>query len=113
MAETPPPSSAPPALAAALDDLPAKGADLVDTFVELVRDKAVRPLTLVARALVYGIVVLVAALVTAVLVSIASIRLLTVYAFREHVWISDLVVGGLFVLLGLVAWSRRTAKGDA
>jgi FtsH-binding integral membrane protein len=42
-----------------------------------------------------------------VLISITSIRLLTVYAFSGRVWLSDLVVGVLFVVAGLLAWSRR------
>jgi FtsH-binding integral membrane protein len=46
--------------------------------------------------------------VTVVLVSIASIRILTVYAFSGRVWLSDLVVGAVFVIVGLVAWSRRS-----
>jgi hypothetical protein len=91
-----------------LADLPTRGTDLVDTLVELLRDRAVRPLTLATRAVVFGIIILAASLVTMVLVSITLIRLLTVYAFDGRVWLSDLVVGGLFVIIGLVAWSRRT-----
>ena len=33
-----------------------------------------------------------------------------VYAFRGRVWLSDMVVGGLFVIGGLVAWSQRTTR---
>jgi FtsH-binding integral membrane protein len=39
--------------------------------------------------------------------SITLIRLLTVYAFDGRVWLSDLVVGIVFVVAGVVAWSRR------
>jgi hypothetical protein len=31
-----------------------------------------------------------------------------VYAFDGRVWLSDLVVGAAFVILGIVAWSQRT-----
>jgi len=48
-----------------------------------------------------------------VLVSIALIRLLTVYAFDGRVWLSDLVVGAVFVILGIVAWSQRTGSSAA
>jgi hypothetical protein len=92
----------------ALDDLPTRGADYVDTLVELLRDKTVRPLTLATRAVVFGIIIFAAAVVTAVLVSITLIRLLTVYAFDGRVWLSDLVVGAVCVIVGIVAWSRRT-----
>ena len=89
-------------------DWPSRAADLVDTVVALLRDKTVRPVTLVARAVVFGIVVLAASVVTVTLVSIALVRLLTVYAFHGRVWASDLLVGALFVALGVVAWSQRT-----
>ena len=101
-----------------IGDLPARGADWVDTLVELLRDKAVRPLTLATRAVVFGIIIFAAAVVTVVLLSITLIRLLTVYAFDGRVWLSDLVVGAVFVTLGIVAWSQRsdpnaTAEGSA
>jgi hypothetical protein len=92
----------------ALGDLPGRGADWVDTVVELLRDKTVRPLTLATRVVVFGIIVFAAAVVTVVLLSITLIRLLTVYAFDGRVWLSDLVVGALFVEVGMVAWSRRS-----
>jgi hypothetical protein len=91
----------------ALADLPTRGADLVDTLVELLRDKAVRPLTLATRAVVFGIIIFAASIVTVVLLSITLIRLLTVYAFDGRVWLSDLVVGAVFVIAGIVAWSKR------
>jgi hypothetical protein len=91
-------------------DWPARVADQVDALVAVLRDKTVRPLTLVARALVFGIIVLAAAISTVTLLSIALIRLLTVYAFNGRVWASDLVVGAVFVIVGLVAWSRRTVR---
>ncbi len=96
-----------------LADLPTRGTDLVDTLVELLRDRAVRPITLATRAVVFGIIILAASLVSLVLISITLIRLLTVYAFDGRVWLSDLVVGALFVTTGLVAWSRRTNPSAA
>jgi FtsH-binding integral membrane protein len=91
---------------------------MVDGLVALLRDKTVRPLTLATRAIVFGIIVFAASVVTVVLVSITLIRLLTVYAFSGRVWLSDLVVGVLFVVAGLVAWSQRrdpsaSAEGQA
>ena len=90
-----------------LADLPVRGADLVDSLVTLLRDKTVRPLTLATRAVVFGIIVFAASVVTIVLGSIALIRILTVYAFDGRVWLSQLVVGLLFVAVGIVAWSQR------
>lgn len=105
---TPDPRPSPGAPAAG--DWPARAADLVDAVVEVLRDKTVRPLTLVARAVVFGVIVMAAATVTVALLSIAAVRLLTVYVFDGRVWASDLLVGAVFVVVGLVAWSRRFAK---
>ncbi len=96
----------------ALNDLPTRGADAVDTLVDLVRDKAVRPLTLATRAIVFGIIILAASVVTLTLLSITLIRLLTVYVFDGRVWLSDLVVGGLFVIIGVLAWSQRVDRAN-
>jgi hypothetical protein len=90
-----------------LSDLPVRATDLVDTLVTLLRDKTVRPLTLATRAIVFGIIVFAASVVTVVLVSISLIRILTVYAFDGRVWLSDLVVGLLFVAAGIVSWIMR------
>ncbi|MGO9028366.1 MAG: hypothetical protein ACLQOZ_07030 [Acidimicrobiales bacterium] len=91
-------------------DWPARAADLIESLVAAVRDKTVRPITLVARALVFGIIVFAATVTTVTLLSIALVRLLTVYAFNGRVWASDLVVGAVFVGIGLLAWSQRTAR---
>jgi FtsH-binding integral membrane protein len=80
---------------------------MVDNLVALLRDRTVRPLTLVTRAIVFGIIVFAASVVTIVLLSITLIRILTVYAFDGRVWLADLVVGVLFVVIGIVAWSQR------
>ncbi|MDA8147702.1 MAG: hypothetical protein M0Z93_02850 [Actinomycetota bacterium] len=93
-------------------DWPARAADLVDTVAALVRDRAIRPVVLVARALVFGLLVVVASTVTAVLLAIAAVRLLTVYAFDGRVWAADFLIGAVFVGGGLVAWSRRGAPKD-
>jgi hypothetical protein len=85
---------------------------MVDSLVELLRDKTVRPLTLATRAIVFGIIVFAASVVTVVLLSVTLIRLLTVYAFDGRVWLSDLVVGALFVVAGVVAWSQRSTSSD-
>jgi hypothetical protein len=109
MDPTPDPSASRLPGSSTLGDLPTRGADWVDTVVELLRDRTVRPLTLATRVVVFGIIVFAAAVVTVVLLSITLIRLLTVYAFDGRVWLSDLVVGLLFVAAGIVAWSQRSS----
>jgi hypothetical protein len=95
-----------------LAELPVRATDWVESLVTLLRDRTVRPLTLVARAIVFGIIVLAASVVSLTLVAVAIIRLFTVYAFGGRVWLSDLVVGALFVAAGAAAylWGRRSNR---
>jgi len=92
-------------------DLPAKATERIDQLVDLLRDKSVRPLTLAARAIMFGVIVFAASVVTVTLLSITFVRILTVYAFDGRVWLSDLVVGLLWVAAGLLLWWQRTARG--
>jgi hypothetical protein len=87
--------------------------DTIDDVVTTVQERVIRPLLLVARAIVFGIIVATMALVVSILFSIAVVRLLDVYAFRGRVWASDAVVGGLLTAGGLVAWTKRRSRGDA
>jgi hypothetical protein len=103
-----------PAYTALVGDWPTKATDAVDTLVTLLRDKTVRPATLVARAIIFGIIIFAAAVTVVTLLSITLIRLLTVYVFNGRVWAADLLVGVLFVVVGIVAWSQRnTAPVEA
>lgn len=88
---------------------PRKAADAVDLVVDTIHDKAVRPAMLAARAVVFGMLAAVLALVVLVLLSVGLVRLLDVYAFGNRVWISYAVLGGIFTAAGFLAWSRRTA----
>ncbi len=90
---------------------PAKVADTIEGVVGSVHDRVVRPLTLVARVLVFGIIIGVMALVLSVLAVIAVVRLLDVYAFGGRVWASDALLGALLVTAGFFAWSKRGVRG--
>jgi len=91
-------------------DWPAKVADTIEDVVEAVQDRVVRPIIVVARGLVFGIIIAVMALVLSVVLAIAVVRLLDVYAFGGRVWASDTVLGGLLVIGGVFAWSKRGAR---
>jgi hypothetical protein len=105
-----PPPAVGAAAAQAAAELPRKAADVVQLLVDTIHDKAVRPALLATRAIVFGL--LVAALATLVLVmgSIAILRLFDVYVFGHRVWLSYLVLGGALTLVGLGAWTRRSAR---
>ncbi len=90
------------------DDWSARTADTIESVVGTLRDKTVGPLVKITRAIVYGILALIGLLVMVILLSIALIRLLDVYAFENRVWIAYFVVGGIMTLLGLFLWMKRT-----
>ncbi len=90
---------------------PAKVADTIEGVVESVQDKVVRPLILVARGLVFGIIIGTMALVLGVVLCIAVVRLLDVYAFGGRVWASDALLGGVLVIAGAFAWTKRSTRG--
>jgi vacuolar-type H+-ATPase subunit I/STV1 len=99
MADTPEPSPASP-------DWSAQAADTVVDLVDNVRAKTTGPLLTAAKAVVYGIIALVIALVALVLVSVALMRVVNVY-LPGGVWLSYFLVGGLFIIVGLMVWSQR------
>jgi hypothetical protein len=89
----------------------ARVVDNIDDVVTTVHERVIRPLLLVARAVVFGILVATMTLVVGVLFCIAVIRLLDVYLFRDRVWASDALVGGLLAVLGIFLWTRRRGAG--
>lgn len=92
-------------------DLATRAADLVEAVVDTVHDKAVRPALLVARALVFGLIVCTMAVVVAVAGAVGLVRLLDVYAFGGRVWASDALLGAVSCAAGVLAWSRRRPAG--
>jgi hypothetical protein len=91
----------------------ARVVDMVDDTVTAVHDRIIRPVLLVARAVVFGIIVATMVLVVGVLISIALVRLLDVYAFGGRVWASDALVGALLTAVGIVAWTKRSSPGTS
>lgn len=80
-------------------DWTAQAADTVERLVTGLRDKTATPLTVVARAIVYGLLAAVMGLATAVLVIIGLLRAVDVYLPGE-VWSAHLLLGGIFTVLG-------------
>jgi hypothetical protein len=91
-------------------DWPAQATETVETVIVAVRDKSVRPLTLVARAIVYGLVAGAVALMVLWLSSVGVLRLLDIYLFPGRVWASYALLGGIFTLAGLFLWTLRRPR---
>jgi len=90
-------------------DWTVQAADTVERLVTGLRDKTATPLTVVARAIVYGLLAAVLGIATVVLVIIGLLRAVDVY-LPGDVWAAHLVVGGIFTVLGGLL--LRTAGAD-
>ena len=97
----------------AATELPRRAADVVQLVVDTIHDKAVRPVVLATRALVFGLLVAALGTVLVVVGSIAVLRIFDVYVFGRQVWLSYIVLGGALTLAGLAVWTRRTAPARA
>jgi hypothetical protein len=87
-----------------------KAIDTVDSVVDVVHDKVVRPALVVGRSVVFGVVIGFAALVLLVFLAVGLVRLLDVYAFGGRVWASDALFGAICCGGGFVLWSMRTKR---
>jgi hypothetical protein len=82
--------------------------DALEQAVGLVRDKTVVPAQNASRAVVSGLLVAFFVLVAAVFVAIALFRVLVV--ITGEVWLSYLILGGIFVLAGAFCWTLRSPR---
>lgn len=88
-------------------DWPAEAAARVEDFVELLRDKSVRPVQRAVGYVIFGVVAFFLLIVLTVLLCVAIVRVLDVFVFAGRVWASDTLLGGIFCLLGMFLLSRR------
>lgn len=72
------------------------------------RSKTTSPLAFVARVLVYGLLAAVMGVAALTLVVVMLVRVADI-AIPEDVWLTYLVLGGLFGLGGLLAWRRASS----
>jgi len=96
--------------------------DLADTIVRVVggvRDKATDKAVMAVRAMVFGIVIGMAAVATLVLALILGTRFVQVVISRiartdpnSTVWISYMVMGVLLLLSGMVCMRLRRSKPE-
>jgi drug/metabolite transporter (DMT)-like permease len=87
-----------------------KAIDTVDTVVDVVHDKVVRPALIAGRAVVFGVVIAFLSLLLVVLLAVGLVRLLDVYAFGGRVWASDALIGLLCCGGGFVLWTKGTKR---
>ncbi|MDE0873977.1 MAG: hypothetical protein OSA88_08895 [Acidimicrobiales bacterium] len=81
---------------------------IVVDFVELLRGRTTGPLLIVARVIVYGIVLCVTAVAIATLVVIAAVKATNNF-LPGGIWSTHLLLGALFTAAGGLLWSKRLA----
>jgi hypothetical protein len=91
-----------------------KQADTIVRVIDQVRQRTTRPLVVVARGLVFGIIAAAGGLVALVLVLIAATRGLQAviewpFSHATAVWVSYLLIGGVLLIAGAVLMSKRQA----
>ena len=87
-----------------------QAADAIEKTVATVRDRTVEPAERAAKAVVLGVLAGCCVLTALLLVAIVTFRLLTL---AMPVWAAWMVMGGIFIGLGLFCWSRRAGGSRA
>jgi hypothetical protein len=96
----------------------ARQADTIVRIVDMVRHRTTRPLVLLARGLVFGLIAA-AGVVTALLLLLIAVTrgVQAVIAWpldeQNAVWVSYLLVGGLLLLIGAVLMRLRQTSASA
>ena len=82
--------------------------DRLDHYIDVVRSNTTDRLVKVARVLVFGVIAMILGSMAGIIALITLIRLLDIVLPRE-VWLPYMVLGAIFLLLGMFAWSKKTA----
>lgn len=91
--------------------------DSIDRIVALIRQYTTRPVVVVARGLVFGLLALATSLVVLTLLIIGGSRALVSlgdvwFAHGTSVWLSYIVSGSIFTTIGAVLMRRRRRPRD-
>ena len=97
---------------------PAQAADHLVRIVDQIRARTTRPIVLIARGLVFGIIALLGGMVALLLFLVAFTKGLQAILewpldHPKAVWVSYLLLGGLLLIAGMVAMAKRHPKADA
>jgi len=82
--------------------------DRLDHYIDLVRSNTTDRLVKVARLLVYGVVAAILGSMAAIIGLIFLIRILNVI-LPSGVWVPYVVLGAIFLLLGMFCWAKKNA----
>jgi vacuolar-type H+-ATPase subunit I/STV1 len=82
--------------------------DRLDHYIDVVRSNTTDRLVKVARLLVFGLIAVIVGSMAGIVALIALVRILDVVLPRE-VWLPYVVLGAIFLGLGMFLWSKKTA----
>jgi len=82
--------------------------DRLDHYIDVVRTNTTDRLVKVARVLVFGVISAILGTMAAIIALIALIRLADIALPRE-VWLPYMLLGAIFLGVGLFLWSKKTA----
>ena len=89
-------------------DWAAQLVDSLDSFIASIRSKTADPIARIVRYLVFGVMAIGVSVVALLLVTIGAVRGLDKLIPGDHtIWAADLILGGIFLLAGSLAWRRR------
>ena len=106
---TDPPDSQSRALPGLSEDWPRRVADRIVAVVGRIRSATDRPSANLARRLVYGLIMIVLAVLMLVLGVIGLVRLIDSYLPGE-VWATYVLLGAFFCGIGLLLWAKRPRR---
>jgi hypothetical protein len=91
-------------------DWPAQAADSIVDVVGTVRQKTTGPALTATRGVVYGLLIVIVAIMAVVLLIVGLVRLAHNWV---DVWLAYVVLGAVFAIVGGLMWRQRAPAIDA
>lgn len=88
-------------------------ADRIEGVVSTLRDRTTVPVTKVARAVVFGLIIATGGIAALVLLVIGLLRLHVYWPFEpggRKLWVTYVGLGAIFVIVGALMWRKRTVR---
>ncbi len=89
--------------------LPGRIAEMIESFTANIQRRSLGPLELASRAIALFIVASAMILLVLALLAIGLVRLLDAYLFPDTVWASYALIGGLFIVGGVLAHFKASS----
>ncbi|MDA8277578.1 MAG: hypothetical protein M0Z45_05230 [Actinomycetota bacterium] len=91
---------------------PERAAQIVVEVTDNIQEKGISPLYRLVRIVTLGLMGLLLTIAVAILGLIGVIRVLDSYLFAAHQWITYAILGTIFLVAGLILWTKRIKKED-